>query len=222
MESANSMSGGNLPPDAINSLGRPDGGHFDRTLPDLDISWPEFGGQNRNFNTSSGALGFLLGISETLLARADFIAFENNGVSGLTFESSTWIFSDGINSLTVNYAFEAQAAGPILAVGNISISDYAAFFGFTDPGNSGDWAYILFEVDGVSNVDVLSPGFTTTLRATGLSETDSPDLDALARIVTVAEPSMVALFGTTFLSLITCWQLRRRQMRLQLLSEQSP
>ncbi len=120
-----------------------------------------------------------LGVSLAVLSAADFIAFDGNGTPGRGFETSTWVFSDGITSITVEHSFEDPAiTDKIIALGNVTHNDLAALFGYAPPP-SGDLAYILFDIS--NQVDVTSASFTVELSAPGQAGTIpySPDIDAL-------------------------------------------
>lgn len=135
----------------------------------------------------SGALLYLLGVSEVILSQTDFLAFDVNGSPGRRFESSSWSFLDGSASHTVNYDFNDPTGAPeIIGSGNISHVNMEHFFGYESPvpGASGDFSFILFDID--SWIDVRSPSFSVTVSAIGgpaNTDPNSPDIDALGVLV---------------------------------------
>jgi hypothetical protein len=184
-------------PSAGNGLGQPDGVLVNGSIAPSPATAVYGGfGSGANNNYTSAALAALLGVNTTQLALADFIFFEVNGTPGSTVESNDLIFSDGINSLTVSHTFGGSAGGPILALGNISLSAYASFFGFANPFVNGEWVYELIDVDGFSSVDLSAPGFSATLNSLNSSPSspDSPDPDALGRIATAPEASALTIW----------------------------
>lgn len=124
----------------------------------------------------------MLGVPANVFRRANFIAFESNGGSPAPsggWESSSWVFSDGTNSLTVSFNELTGTATPSILVANGSISgtDYRNFFGIS---SSVDVApvisYILFRIP--FSIDVSSPNFTAEVRPLpGMGE-GTPDPDA--------------------------------------------
>ncbi len=173
-------------PTAGKVLGKPDGriaSFWDGNAATIETATYSGFGSGANVNYNSAALAALLGISETTLAQADFISFEDNGAPGTDpYETSIWVFNDGTATLTVSHNYNNPViSGPIVGLGNVSTSDYANFFGFTDPFKEGGIAYLLFDIDGNSDVNPFSPDFSATLNAVG-SDTDGPDPDVMGRI----------------------------------------
>jgi len=150
-------------------------------------------------------LARLLGVPAGDLARADVIAFEGNGGHpaglGNGWESSIWIFSDGVNTLTVRFNERvAPSEYPrlypaLVANGSIRGADgtfasggnaYNAFFGMCPPG-PGVVSYILFDLDAVSPaINTASPNFSIRVE-NGFVEDKSfgegtPDPDAIGVI----------------------------------------
>lgn len=73
-------------------------------------------------------------------------------------------FDDGTNTLDVSYEVGNSAFNSIISLGNIRTSNYANFFGFTDPfAGYGDIACILFDIDGYSDVNPFASSFSVTL-----------------------------------------------------------
>lgn len=185
---------------AENVLGQPDStfaGFYDGNAATTEMA--TFGGFGAGDNVAydSGSLATLLGITESLLLQADFISFEVNGSAGLTFETSEWLFSDGANLLTVSHTIGGAPSGAITGLGNVSFTDYDAFFGTTS-SSAGDIAYILFDIDSNSLVDPSASGFTAKLSGIGSIPTNSPDPDAMGRILpsrSVPEPTTLLLLG---------------------------
>jgi len=147
-------------------------------------------------------LARLLGLTERVLARADVIAFEGNGShpggAGISngWESSTWTFSDGINSLTVRFnELVPPAQYPtmypaLVANGSIRGADgqfssglnaYTAFFGMC-PAGPGVISYILFDLDSIKPaINTASPNFSIKVQNAGgpASGEGTPDPDAI-------------------------------------------
>jgi hypothetical protein len=129
-------------------------------------------------------LARLLGVSESLLARADVIAFEGNGGGYGTWESSEWTFTDGVNTRRVSYdyrigPFPRPGSDPtVIATGDIDNTAYSAFFGLCVASRDGaKMSYILFDLHSTAPViDVRRQAFTITL-ANGRD--GSPDPDAI-------------------------------------------
>jgi len=194
---------------AADALGQPDGtlvGFFDGSGSTTETAtYTGFGSQS---NYDAISLGSLLGVTDSVLGASDVVAFEYNGSNFSTnlFETSTWIFDDGSNSTQATYVFNTTPSDPhISAVGTISNGLYADFFGFANPfGNTGNYAFILFDIDGQSTVDPFAPGFSITLNATGSDAIDSPDIDALGVLSAspVPVPPAVWLFSSGLLGLI--------------------
>lgn len=190
--------------DASGGLGRPDTVEVSSLSVHQVMTFGGFGaGQTDNFTTA--ALASFLGVSSTVLANADFIVFEHNGAPHIPFETSTWTFSDGVNQLVAPYSSGSSASGPVSALGNISPSAYASFFS-TSIIPSGDWAFILFDIDGSSSVNLSSSTFQVTMNGPGdtSGHPGSPDPDAFGRINSVPEGSLFApaLLGLTTLSMV--------------------
>ncbi|MGK7925600.1 MAG: hypothetical protein AB4290_10200 [Spirulina sp.] len=178
--------------DATNVLGAPDGSTA-RFLSEFPTTGTFSGfGDGSISQTDSSSLATLLGISEATLSEADFIAFEHNGTANAAFESATWTFDDGSNSIQIFHDFNNPSTNNgIVALGNIANEDYADFFGFTNPFPGGDNPFLLFDLDGL---DLASDDFTVTINATGSGNT-SPDIDSMGIIVAVPEPSFVGVFS---------------------------
>ena len=198
---ASSVSNSNVP-SAVNALGAPDGMHasfYDPAGGSLHATYSGFGaGSGIHYNTAGFAS--FLGVSETTLARADFFTAEvNGGTRPSIYENGLWEFSDGSNYLSVNF----DSANPgdsdaVIGYGGISINNYANFFGFANPITpEHSWSFLLFDVDGHSNINVASDNFRVTLTAanTGIGPMD-PDPDVMGRFAsTVPEPSSLLLLG---------------------------
>ena len=212
---ASIVSSSNLPPagPAENALGRPDAvfaSFFDGNAATAETAtYAGFGGGD-NIDYDFASLAALLGISESLLGEVDFISFEGNGTRGLTFETSDWLFDDGTNSLAVSHTLGSPPAGAVVALGNVSVSAYDLFFG-TSSGFTGDYAYILFDIDGSSAVNPLAPGFTVFLSATGSTAFNSPEPDVMGRFfsISVPEPGAALVVGTGLLVLLACGRRRK-------------
>ena len=105
------------------------------------------------------------------------------------FEGSNWIFDDGTNSISVSYTYEDDSPPSIIALGNIGNTDYASFFGFTNPwGTIGELAFILFDIDGTSAVNPFSPNLNVMLTAGSAFDPATPEPDVLGRFAPVPIP----------------------------------
>ncbi|MCR9246147.1 MAG: hypothetical protein NXI31_14045 [bacterium] len=123
---------------------------------------------------STANLAAFLGLSETALAELDFIVFEFNGSIGDGFETSTWEFHDGSQSVTVQHDFTA----PIQPFGPLSNSAFSAFFGYANPNTSGEHIFLGFDLDG-TGLDLQSPLLTVRMTASN-GAVDNPDVDGMA------------------------------------------
>ena len=166
--------------DRVSILHAPDD-RFISLAPPITVS--DFG-----FNPSAPAPGMrysglarLLGLPDSVLAKADVIAFEGNGGhpggAGISngWESSIWTFSDGINSHSVRFTeLVSPSQYPtlypaLIANGSIRGADgtfssggnaYNAFFGMCPP-NPGVISYILFDLDAIRPaINTASPNFS--------------------------------------------------------------
>ena len=156
-------------------------------------------GAGATTGADSASLASFLGVSQAVVDLADFVAFEFNGIP-FPFEQSRWEFSDGVSSFLVDYQvpFVPPPAVPgVIATGDLTNAAYANFFGpFANP-ILGSVGFILFDIDGNSAVNPLSPSFTAKIRA-GLLAGESPEPDALGVIgpaapASVPEPPSLAI-----------------------------
>jgi hypothetical protein len=163
-------------------LGAPDGNF---TVPPLTVS---------NFGKAIQYPGLakLLGISDSELARADVIAFEDNGGSGAGpqggWESSVWTFSDGRNTYRVHFNETTpvgQMSDPsVVANGFIRGTDgsplashaaYVNFFRIPARPVANVISYILFDLHSLRRpIDTSSPRFNITVKNGPIPE---PGLD---------------------------------------------
>jgi len=129
-------------------------------------------------------LAALLGVSESTLARADIIAFEDNGFSPAPsggFESSHWVFSDGTSTFGVD--FNENTVPPtsipgVVASGSVNGASYKAFFGITPPFPQTVISFLLFELP--PTIDTTSPAFSVKVSGGFPSEGEAaPDPDAI-------------------------------------------
>lgn len=168
--------GGNAP----NALGVPDA--QTNTLGSMQLG--AFGG-----GRPYPGLAALLGISEATLAEADVIAFDLNagspGESG-GFESSRWVFSDGINppqTIDFDATRDWRIISGVVANGTISLGsaaesdrNYSRFFGITT-GTGGYVSYVLFDLP--SSINPTSSTFSVKVGSlTGAGE-GTPDVDTI-------------------------------------------
>lgn len=183
---------------AENVLGKPDSRYadfLDDNAVTLEMATYSGFGDGENIEYDTVAFANLLGISESLLTPADFISFECNGTAGGFYETSDWVFSDGVRAIRVSYLFGYPDSAAIVVLGNVSLSDYANFFRIPNPLCAGDWVYILFDLDGQSPVNPSASTFTVTINAAGTRGTDSPEPDALGRIMR-SDPMMIKRIQT--------------------------
>jgi len=132
--------------------------------------------------TLYAGLAGLLGVSEATLAAADVIAFEGNGGSpgeGGGWESSKWLFTDGVHSLTVVAdapAGTSDPAGVVLANASITGEAYERFFGLPrDPLND-IVSFMLFDLP--PSINVARASFRITVKGFPSGE-GSPNPDAI-------------------------------------------
>jgi len=171
-----------------------------------------FGG-GATTGSDSASLASFLGVAEATVAIADFLVFEFQGIGPFPFEPSRWLFSDGTNSFFVNHLGSFATTTGVLKVGNVSSASYISFFGPLTNTNIGvQPAYLLFDVDGNSAVDMASAGFSARITA-GLGPQESPDPDAMGRIAPAAVVPAPApgplLAGGIGLRILLGWRARR-------------
>ena len=118
----------------------------------------------------SEALANFLGVSEELLAQADFLTFEQNPRLDNTYEPCSWTFTDGSNS-----------GSHQLKSGFVTGEQYASFFGLSDSLSSHSYPFLLFDID--DQVAINSPNFKATITASGNSGSTTPDPDASGIII---------------------------------------
>jgi hypothetical protein len=165
---------------AINATGAPDS--QTRTIGSMEL------GRFRGGRSYPG-LAALLGIPDSTLARADVIAFElNGGHAGESggFESSRWIFNDGINPPhTVNFdaTRDWRTISSVIANGTINIGsasdsgrNYSRFFGIR-PEVGGYVSYILFDLP--PGISTASPAFSVRVSSFTEAGEGTPDVDAI-------------------------------------------
>jgi hypothetical protein len=172
-----------------------------------DFATATFGGFGDDETDAYNAvsLASLLGISPGLLRQANFLMFEYNGDS-LAPETSTWVFSDGTHSDTLNWHVNDPAGGMVLARGSVDRTNYFSYFAASGP-NQGHYSYLLLDIGGTPTVNVLSPNFTVSVTA-GAGNPQTPDIDALA--VLVPEPAACSLWIGALVSLAATTRQRQR------------
>ena len=160
-------------------------------------------GIGENITYDNNELASFLGMSQSVLDQTDIIAIEYNGSGGGLFEGSNWIFDDGTNSISVSYTYEDDSPPSIIALGNIGNTDYASFFGFTNPwGTIGELAFILFDIDGTSAVNPFSPNLNVMLTAGSAFDPATPEPDVLGRFAPVPIPGAAWLLGSGIAGLV--------------------
>lgn len=192
------------------AVGPPNAGTGANTGDGYSITHSDFGVGQGNSRTYPG---FASVFPSGSFATADFIALEINGTPGIGFESSFWTFTSGSSSLTVHYP-NALAGGHIVGVGSLTPAVYETLFKLPANSATGEWAYILFDVDGLNSgvnpfasdfaVRVVAPG---DVKPDGTKDFGSPDLDAMGRISLVPEPGVLPL---AVIGLAGVIRLRRR------------
>ena len=207
IEWASSITDTNLvPPDTYtpeNILGRPDGNVAHFSLEPLKYGTISGFGDGENVSYDSDSLLSLLNISEEFLAQGDFISIEYNGTGGGDFEGSNWLFDDETNTLEVAYSYNDPSPSSILSLGTISNDSYSNYFGFLNSrGTIGNFAYILFDIDGTSSVNPFSSDFSVTLTAGSISDPNTPEPDVMGVIAPVPIPGAIWLLGSAFAGLV--------------------
>ena len=138
---------------------------------------------NEVVNYDSNLFSSLLGAPEEDIVKGDFVLFECNGTTNLSFESSTLLFDDGANSLSVEHNINNPASTfNIIAFGSIAPSEYMSFFNTESTGCNGEYVYLVFDID--SKVNPLSPNFKVTIHGKTGDSQGSPDPDAMGVIAT--------------------------------------
>ncbi len=129
------------------------------------VTMSDFGTPD-SINYDSEALANLLGVSEDLLAQADFLTFERNPLTDHTYERCSWTFTDGFNS----------GDATLLRSGYVTKEDYASFFGLTTTIDLVSYPFLLLDID--DQITINSPDFKATITAPGYSKSTTPDVDA--------------------------------------------
>ena len=198
------------------ALGKPDGlfaGVGNATTNKLELS--NFGAGAGNSSTvTTASLAALLGITEATLSSAEFIAFDLNGFSNGSFENSTFRFADSANFIDATVTFtggllpppqSVPGTLPVIAVGSLDEAAYGALFGYGPVAAGREVGWVLFDVS--TPVDIYSATFKATITATNV-DPSRPDVDAVARITQVPEPSTL-LFGAIGIAGILCRRNRK-------------
>ena len=186
--------------DGAKALGIPDGvctEFYDGSAPTIErATYSGFGGGD-NVIYDSGLFSSLLGIGQSQLSGGDLIAFEYNGTAGGLFETCDFTFDDGVHSALVSYVFGSASTDPmIIGLGVIQNSAYTSYFGITNIwGDTGNFSYLLFDVDGYSAVNPFVSGFSATISAVGgpSGVPNHPDIDAIGRLIPA--PGAIVLGG---------------------------
>ena len=131
----------------------------------------------------SGLAGFL-GISPTLFGANQILAFEGNGGSGPIggWESARWTFTDGANSVTVDYNETVINGGTSITVasGNLAPGAYSTYFGL--PTSNDVYSFVLFQLPFSFNPTTLNVSITNG-NTLGLPGEGSPNPDAVGALV---------------------------------------
>lgn len=192
---------GSINPGSPNALGAPDGiitpiGDAVQRKLDAFLSTPTLSYVN---------LSILLGVSPTLLAQADVIAFEGNGgaapAPNFGWESTRFTLGDGANLFVIDHDETLTSLAPgVLATGQISFANYSAFFPAAAGGADAIYSFIL--LDAPTNINVASPLFSVDIKnganiapLMGHGE-GTPDPDAIG-VINIPEPTsgLLALLG---------------------------
>jgi hypothetical protein len=128
-------------------------------------------------------LAAFLGVSESTLARADIIAFEDNGFAPALsggWESSHWLFSDGTSTFALDFnetTVPATSIPGVVANGSVSGASYTEFFGIP-PFPSTVASYLLFDLP--PTINTASPAFSVRVSGGLAGEGEgTPDVDAI-------------------------------------------
>ncbi len=192
---------GSINPGSPNALGAPDG----IITPIGDAIQRQLGDFLATPTLSYTNLSIFLGVSPTLLAQADIIAFEGNGgaapAPNFGWESTRFTLSDGANLFVIDHDETLTGLAPgVLATGQISFTNYSTFFPAAAGGSDAIYSFIL--LDAPSNMNVASPSFTVDLKnganiapLMGHGE-GTPDPDAIG-VINIPEPTsgLLALLG---------------------------
>lgn len=161
-----------------NMKGKPDGKLAHLLKPNATVTLGGFGTQTTTLDTTSFAK--LLQVSEAALSKADFVAFEYNGSRGAIFESSTWTFSNEVETVQVTHSFNNPVTSEhLIASGKIEPIDYHKFFNLTGPQRGGTEAFLLFDLPD----SLVSDSSMTVQVQTGEPiKVGTPDPDAMGLI----------------------------------------
>ena len=171
-----------------------------------------YSGFNDGIFYDTTELAAALGVSDTFLASANFIAFDGNG-SPVGFESSTWVFSDGVNTITHPHNFGDGPNGALIANSYLLTDSYNTIFNATynEPGAP----YVGFAIFDLiaSGINPYSDQFSATIiGGSGDLGIHAPDLVALGVIdpTVVPIPAAIWLFGSGLLGLLGISKIRSR------------
>ena len=137
----------------------------------------------------AGAFGLTLGVWRTV----ELVAFERN-TNPIGFESSSWTFSDGLNTIVHSHDVGAGPGGALIKNENMTSAVFNALFG-TSLGPSNTIGFLLFGLTQVpSEPAVDASNLDVTRIGKGVNATFNwPDVIALGVVPGVPEPGVAGM-----------------------------
>lgn len=153
-----------------------------------------YGDFDSYINYDTVALTSLIGISPTLLEKADFIAFEFN-LGGNGFEDSIWTFEDSDTTLVQEHDFFDTPNNSVLVnTGQLNRVAYNDLFGSSFA--SGDFGVILFDLSSFG-VDTSDSNFSVTLQGGGTNcNLECPEIVQFGVISSEPIPEPLTILGS--------------------------